>query len=139
MLELTGHIRIWEDELSWQFSRSGGPGGQNVNKVASKAMLRWNVTASASVPTEVKSRLRALYRGRFTTEGILVLASQRFRDQERNRQDCLEKLREMVRHAATPPRARKPSRPTRGSKERRLHAKKRRAAAKSSRRPPEHD
>src|ERR1700693_1948784 len=96
MLEITSQIRIPESEFQWTFVRSGGPGGQNVNKVASKAVLRWNLAASPSVPEQVKSRLRTLQRRRITTEGDLILNSQRFRDQGRNVEDCLEKLRDMV-------------------------------------------
>src|SRR5881296_3941110 len=101
-------------ELQWTFVRSGGPGGQNVNKVASKAVLRWNVANSPSLPEEVKARLRAQQNRRITNEGELILTSQRFRDQERNRQDCLEKLRELVLRAAKPTKRRKPTKPTRG-------------------------
>src|SRR5829696_4099854 len=102
MLEVTNGIRIPLDEFEWSFARSGGPGGQNVNKVASKAVLRWDVAASPSLPDDVKARLRAQQRRRITTAGELVLTSQRFRDQERNRDDCLEKVRAMVLQAATP-------------------------------------
>jgi ribosome-associated protein len=116
--------------------RSGGPGGQNVNKVASKAVLHWDLAGSPSVPDEVKARLRTLQRRRITTEGVLVLNSQRFRDQEKNRQDCLDKLREMLLQAAVVPKPRKRSRPSRGSKEARLKAKRHRAARKEGRQAP---
>ena len=136
MFVVSDAIGIPEDEFAWTFVRSGGPGGQNVNKVASKAVLRWDLAASPSVPEGVKARLRTLQRRRVTKEGELVLASQRYRDQERNRQDCLEKLREMLLQAAARPKARRPSRPTRGSREARLRAKRRRSAAKAARRAP---
>jgi ribosome-associated protein len=126
--------RVPEQELEWSFVRSGGPGGQNVNKVASKAVLRWDVQRSPSLPPEIKGRFAAQQAGRITTEGVLVLSSQRYRDQERNRQDCLEKLRDMIAQAAIRPKKRRPTRRTRGSQERRLEAKKRRAAVKSGRR-----
>src|SRR5207248_9703535 len=129
-------IQIPEEEFAWSFVRSGGPGGQNVNKVASKAVLHWDLANSPSVPEEVKARLRTLQRRRVTTEGVLVLTSQRFRDQEKNRQDALDKLREMLLEAAFVPKPRKRSRPTRGSRERRLQAKKRRSATKRERRVP---
>ena len=134
MLQITPHLTVPDGEFEWTYVRSGGPGGQNVNKVASKAVLRWDAGASPSVPAAVKARLLAKRAGRFTSEGVLVLTSQRFRDQERNRQDCLEKLRQWLLEAATPPRPRKASKPTRGSKERRLQAKKKRSAVKERRR-----
>jgi ribosome-associated protein len=139
MLEITDRLRIPETELEWSFVRSGGPGGQNVNKVASKAVLRWHLAASPSVPETVKARLRSHHRRRVTAEGDLVLTSQRYRDQERNRQDCLDKLRELVLQAATPPRPRRPTKPTRGSREARLRTKRRRAATKAERRKPDED
>ena len=134
MLEINDQIHIPEEELSWTFVRAGGPGGQNVNKVASKAVLRWNVAASPSLPDDVKARLLAQLRGRITGEGDLVLTSQRYRDQERNRQDCLDKLREMIARAAARPKVRRKTKPTRGSQERRLAAKKHRAGTKAARR-----
>jgi ribosome-associated protein len=134
MLEINPHLRIPETEFVWSYVRSGGPGGQNVNKVASKAVLRWHLTASPSLPTDVKARLRAREANRITTEGELVLTSQRFRDQERNREDCLDKLREMIARAAARPKVRRKTKPTRGSQERRLRAKKHRAGTKAGRR-----
>ena len=123
-----------DDEFLWRFARSGGPGGQNVNKVASKATLLWDVTVSPHLPDAVKSRLRALYPSYFSKDGLFAITSQRYREQDRNRQDCLEKLREMLIHALHVPRVRKKTKPTRGSKMRRLEAKKHRAAIKSDRR-----
>ena len=136
MLEINDRIQVPMEEFSWRFVRSSGPGGQNVNKVASKAVLHWDVERSPSLPADVKARLRALHRRRFTNEGVMIVNSQRFRDQERNRQDCLEKLSELVREAANVPKARKASRPSRGSREARLRTKKMRAATKTRRRPP---
>ena len=139
MLRVNERITIPDGEFRWTFVRSGGPGGQNVNKVASKAVLRWDLAGSPSVPGEVKARLRALQRRRVSAEGELVLSSQRFRDQERNREDCLEKLRALILQAATLPKRRKPTRPTRGSREARLREKRRRSAAKKERRSPAED
>jgi ribosome-associated protein len=136
MLDVNDQIHIPEEEFAWSFVRSGGPGGQNVNKVASKAVLRWDLANSPSVPEAVKTRLRTLQRRRVTTEGVLVLTSQRFRDQEKNRQDALDKLREMLIEASFVPKPRRPSKPTRGSRERRLQEKKRRAATKKARQLP---
>jgi ribosome-associated protein len=136
MFEINEQLRLADDELQWSFVRSSGPGGQNVNKVASKAVLRWDVAGSPSLPEEVKARLRAQQGGRLTAAGELILTSQRYRDQERNRQDCLEKLRALVLQAATPPRRRKATRPTRGSQRARLQEKRRRSATKTGRRRP---
>ncbi len=136
MFEINDRIRIPEEEFTWSFARSGGPGGQNVNKVASKALLCWDMGRTSCLPIPVKIRLKTLQRRRFTKEGMLQIVSQRYRDQQRNRQDCLEKLREMVLVALVVPKSRKPSRPTRGSREARLRAKKIRAGIKSGRRPP---
>src|SRR5262245_22159459 len=139
MLDVNEQIRIPEDEFRWTFVRSGGPGGQNVNKVASKAVLHWDLAASPSLPEDVKARLRARQRRRVTTEGVLVLNSQRFRDQEKNRQDCLDKLREMILEAAAVPKPRKRSKPSRGAREARLKAKKHRSATKRGRQAPADD
>jgi ribosome-associated protein len=139
MLDVNARIQIPDSELQWSFVRSGGPGGQNVNKVASRAVLRWDVTASPSLPPDIKARFLSQQRGRITSTGELVLNSQRFRDQERNRLDCLDKLREMLAQATTAPRPRRATRPTRGARERRLAAKRHQAARKSQRRSPGDD
>ncbi len=139
MLDITESIRIPEDEFEWSFARSSGPGGQNVNKVASKAVLRWTVATSPSLPDDVRGRLQAQQRRKITVEGDLILTSQRYRDQERNKQDCLEKLRDYVLQAAVVPKVRKKRKPTRASKERRLSEKRHRAAAKTTRRKPAAD
>jgi ribosome-associated protein len=136
LLEVTSHLRVPASEFEWTYVRSSGPGGQNVNKVASKAVLRWDAKTSPSVPPVVKARLFAKHGSRFTADGVLVLSSQRFRDQYRNQQDCLEKLRAWLHDAATPPRPRKATKPSRASKERRLQAKKFHASTKAQRRRP---
>src|SRR5215218_7035366 len=136
MLEVTNGIRVPLDEFEWSFARSGGPGGQNVNKVASKAVLRWDFERSPSVPDDVKARFREKFPTRLTTEGEVVLASELTRDQGRNREDCLEKLAELLRAAAVPPKVRRPTKPTKGSQRRRVEAKKRQSVRKSTRRTP---
>src|SRR4051812_32290057 len=114
MLTINERIGIDEEEFTWSFVRSGGPGGQNVNKVASKAVLRWNVTATLALPEDVKDRFLTQQKGRITTEGELIVTSERFRDQQKNRHDCLDKLREMIVQALAVPRPRRPTKPTKG-------------------------
>jgi len=123
-------------ELELTFSRSSGPGGQNVNKTSSKATLRWDVLHSPSLPEDVRARFLRAWSSRLTTAGELVLHAQRHRDQSRNAADVVEKLAEMLRAAARPRRARKPTRPGRGAVERRLQEKRRRGRAKQERRGP---
>src|SRR4029077_13145081 len=96
MLEITPLLQISESEFTWSFARSGGPGGQNVNKVATKAVLRWDIANSRALPDDVKIRLALQQKRFFTQDGGLIITSQRHRDQDRNREDCLEKLRLMI-------------------------------------------
>ncbi len=123
-----------EDELRFTYARSGGPGGQNVNKVSSKATLRWNVAVSAALPEDVRQRLFTAYRKRITRDGILVIVSQRYRERSRNVADCLERLHDMLQAVARPPKRRRPTKPTRGSRERRLRDKRARSVNKAGRR-----
>jgi ribosome-associated protein len=139
MLEITPTLQIPDDEFTWAFARSGGPGGQNVNKVASKALLRWNIAASTALPEEVKIRLALQQKRFFTLDGELIITSQLYRDQERNRQDCLDKLRAIILQALAVPKARKKTRPSRGSKRRRLQDKKQRSDVKQNRCRPSHE
>ncbi|MCC6807280.1 MAG: aminoacyl-tRNA hydrolase [Deltaproteobacteria bacterium] len=124
---------IPERELLWEASRSGGPGGQNVNKVASKVELRFFVFASSALPSGVKARLVRLAHNRMTQEGSLLITSSRTRDQSKNLEDVRTKLRELILSALVPPRPRIPTRPSRGSKERRLAEKRITAKIKSDR------
>ncbi len=133
MLKVTAGIEIPDAEFEWAYSRAGGPGGQNVNKVASKAQLRWHLASSPSLAESVKARLRLLHPSMLTTEGELLISSQKYRDQERNRHDCLAKLAAIIRQAATVPKARRPTKPTKGSQRRRLEEKKRQSARKGDR------
>jgi ribosome-associated protein len=132
-------IRVPVRELRFEWSRSGGPGGQRVNKANTRVTLRWSVDASRAIPAAVRDRFRARYRRRINSEGELVLHSQRFRDQGRNVADCVEKLEEMLRSVAEPPTPRRPTRPTRASKERRLRQKQRDATRKRERKRPRRD
>jgi ribosome-associated protein len=135
-MDITDTLLIPEDELRFTFARSGGPGGQNVNKVSSKAIMHWDFAANATLPADVKDRLRRYNSKRLTTEGLLVIQGQRYRDQGKNIEDCRAKLREMILEALTPPKVRRPTRPSRGSKRRRLDAKRRQAQRKEGRRTP---
>ena len=139
MLDVNDRISIPLRELEFEFSRSGGPGGQNVNKTNTRASLRWNVTATHSLPHSVKERFRKKYNRRISQKGDFVLHSQRFRDQGKNVADCLSRLREMILAVAVSPKKRVPTRPTRASKERRLGTKRRQAIQKELRRPPKRD
>jgi ribosome-associated protein len=130
---------IPERELVFTFARSSGPGGQNVNKTETKATLRWAVRQSPSLPADVRARFVRSFATRITTQGELVLSSQRHRDRLRNIDDCLEKLAAMLRAVATPRRKRRPTRPSRGAVERRITEKKRRGSSKSERRKPADD
>ncbi|MBA4189233.1 MAG: aminoacyl-tRNA hydrolase [Planctomycetaceae bacterium] len=135
MLEVTELIRIPEEELEWSYARSGGPGGQNVNKVASKAVLRWKAALTvAAIPEPARVRMRTRFPSRFTTEGDAVIQSQKYRDQERNRLDCIEKLTEMIRVSLVEPTVRKVTKPTKGAKRRRVADKRRLSQKKQGRR-----
>ena len=132
-LDVGGKLEIPLSEFDLHFARSSGPGGQNVNKVNSKVVLYWTVTASPSLPEAVRQRFLARYGHRLTADGVLVLGSDRFRDQKRNVDDCLDKLREMLLAVLTPPKPRKKTKPTKGSKERRLQGKRELKSKKQNR------
>jgi ribosome-associated protein len=135
MLTITDNLVIPISEFRFEFARSAGPGGQNVNKVASKATLCWRPAESPSLPHDVRERLLAAVRTRLTIEGELRITSQRTRDQQRNIADCLDKLRQLVAAAARPPRPRRKTRPTLASRIRRAEDKSRRSERKQRRRP----
>lgn len=134
MLEVNHRISIPLKEFSYTFARSSGPGGQNVNKVNSKVTLHWNVTTSPSLPEDVRARFLATYPRRINKEGLFVINSERFRDQGRNVTDCNNKLRDLILVIATPPKKRRPTKATKGSKERRLASKRETAQRKDQRR-----
>src|ERR1700749_1950466 len=128
-----GAIEIPDDELVERFVRAAGPGGQNVNKVASAVELRFDVAGSRALPEPVRSRLLARRDRRLTSEGVLVIQANRFRDQARNRDDARERLAEIIRAAQHVPKKRIATKPTRASKERRIASKKKRAKHKQTR------
>jgi ribosome-associated protein len=130
MLQVTDTIAIDEAELEERFVRASGPGGQNVNKVATAVELRYRVRGSPSLPAPVQARLERLAGRRLTGEGVLVIRAERFRTQERNRDDARHRLVELVRRAAVAPKRRVATKPTRASKERRREAKARRSRVK---------
>jgi protein subunit release factor B len=127
-------MRIPRERLSIRFARSGGPGGQNVNKLETKVEIRFRIEEADWIPPSVRERLLVLYSGRVTREGELVVVSSRHRTQAANLEDALRKLEELLRRAARRPKARRPTRPTAASREKRLQQKKRRAEKKAQRR-----
>jgi len=134
MIRVTPHIGIDEREIEEQFVRASGPGGQNVNKLSTAVQLRFDVRHSPSLPSDVRARLERLAGARLTRDGVLVIIAQRHRTQARNREDALERLLELIRQAAVAPVKRRPTRPTKASRERRIESKKRRSGIKQHRR-----
>ncbi len=135
MLHITADIAIADEELSLRFVRSSGPGGQNVNKVATAVQLRFDAAGSPSLPAGVRARLMKLAGRRLTEDGILVIDARRYRTQARNREDALERLKGLIRRAAEKPKPRKKTRPTLASRQRRLDDKRHRGKTKRLRRP----
>ena len=134
MIRVTNSISIDERELEERFIRASGPGGQNVNKLSTAVQLRFDVRHSPSLPDDVRQRLERLAGRRLTRDGVLVLVAQGERSQKRNREEALDRLVELVRSAARRPTPRKPTKPTRASKRRRIEDKKHHGTIKSLRR-----
>ncbi|MDP2828598.1 MAG: alternative ribosome rescue aminoacyl-tRNA hydrolase ArfB [Sulfuricellaceae bacterium] len=133
MIRITTRLSLDESEIDLQFIRASGPGGQNVNKVATAVQLRFNVVGSPSLPEGVRARLMKLAGSRLTTGGELIIEAKRFRTQERNRQDAIGRLVELIRKACEPPKPRIATKPTLASKKRRLEGKKQRSEIKRGR------
>jgi ribosome-associated protein len=134
MIAITDSILINDDEIQISFVQASGPGGQNVNKVASKAQLRFDIN-SPSLPEDVRNRLRQIARNRITGDGFLIIEAGRFRTQEQNRDDAINRLIEIIRKATEKPKVRQKTRPTLASKHKRLETKRRRSEIKRLRRP----
>ena len=130
MIPIDDRIQLDESELEFTFIRASGPGGQNVNKVSTAVRLRFDIRHSPSLPNDVCNRLIRLAGRRVTEKGELIITAQNHRSQERNRQEALDKLIELIRRAAVPPVPRRPTRPTTASRKRRLDSKSRRSTIK---------
>lgn len=139
MLNVSDKIAIRLTEFKFSYARSPGPGGQNVNKVNSKVILKWAIHRTEALPMGVKARFVKKYSKRISKQGELVVTSHRFRDQGRNVADCLAKLRVMILSVESEPVKRKKTRISQGAKKRRMESKKRRSATKQSRKPPRFD
>ena len=139
MLEVNEKLSIPLKEFNFSFARSSGPGGQNVNKVNTKATLRWKIFKSKSIPEDVRNRFSEKYARRINLDREVVVVSQRFRDQGRNVADCLNKLKAMIQSVLTPPKVRKKRKVSKQAKQRRLDQKKRNSQRKQNRQTPKFD
>lgn len=130
MMQITKNISIDESEIQFHFIRASGPGGQKVNKVSTAVQLRFDVGNSPSLPGDVRTRLIRLAGRRVTQDGILIIEARQFRTQERNREDAVERLKELIRRAAEQPKPRKKTKPSKAEKERRIESKRRKGEVK---------
>jgi len=134
LIPINCHLFLDDGEIEESFVRASGPGGQNVNKVSSAVQIRFDLSGSRSLPEDLRERLGRFAGRRLTRDGVIVIIAQRYRTQERNRQDALDRLIALIRRAAVPPVPRRPTKPSRAAKERRLQAKAKRSAIKELRR-----
>jgi ribosome-associated protein len=139
MIEITSSLSIEESEIQYDFIRSSGPGGQNVNKVSTAVQLRFDVAHSPSLPEDVKTRLAAVAGSRMTGEGVLVIEARQYRSQDQNRADALLRLVDLLRQVANPPKPRKKTRPSVAAKARRLDEKRKHSEIKHLRRLTPHE
>ena len=134
LIPINCHLFLDDGEIEESFVRASGPGGQNVNKVSSAVQIRFDLSGSRSLPEDLRERLGRFAGRRLTRDGVIVIIAQRYRTRERNRQDALDRLIALIRRAAVPPVPRRPTKPSRAAKERRLQAKAKRSAIKELRR-----
>jgi len=134
LIPINCYLFLDDSEIEESFVRASGPGGQNVNKVSSAVQIRFDLSGSRSLPKDLRERLARLAGRRLTRDGVIVIIAQRYRTQERNRQDALDRLVALIRRAAVPPTPRRPTKPSAAAKKRRLEAKARRATTKERRR-----
>ena len=135
-IRITGRVRVFPHEIALSYARSGGPGGQHVNKTSSKVLLRWNLETSGALSEEQRARVREKLAGRLTEDGELLVTSEKHREQSRNVDDAVAKFAEILRDALRVPKKRRATKPTRASQTRRLDAKRRRGDVKRDRRRP---
>lgn len=138
-IPVLGKVHIRKEDISEEFIRASGPGGQNVNKVSSKAVMRWNVTETSSITEPVRQRFLARYKNRLAKDGCIVIHGQKYRDQARNMDDCKLRIKAMILDVAVPPVKRRPTKPSRGSQKRRLQGKKQNSEKKQGRQKPNLD
>ena len=135
MIRVTKDISLNENEIKVEFIRSSGPGGQNVNKVATAVQLRFDVANSPSLPEDVRKRIVIIAGKRVTEDGILIISARRYRSQDKNRKDASDRLLQLIRRAAMKPKIRRKTKPTKVSKQKRLESKRHRGQIKKTRRP----